>query len=100
MAVTSLMLLMLVINSCRSNKVNAETKVVYVLPELHKPKYPDPKNKVVPYDKDFQKVTDVDTDIEYVVMPFWYYKLIVNYKVFVDEEFTKYEAFRAQYKPP
>jgi hypothetical protein len=70
------------------------------MPELIKPKYPEPKNKVIPYDKDFQKVTDVDTEIEYVVMPFWYYKLTVNYKVLVDEQFSKYEAFKERYKPP
>ena len=94
------MLLMLVMSSCRSNQVQKETKVVYVMPELIKPKYPEPKNKVIPYDKDFQKVTDVDTEIEYVVMPFWYYKLTVNYKVLVDEQFSKYEAFKERYKPP
>ena len=94
------MLLMLAISSCKSNQVKAETKVVYVMPELIKPKYPEPKNKVIPYDKDFKKVTDAETDIEYVVMPFWYYKLIVNYKVYVDEQFTKYEAFKERYKPP
>lgn len=91
---------MLVMSSCRSNQVQTETKVVYVMPELIKPKYPEPKNKVIPYDKDFNKVTDVDTEIEYVVMPFWYYKLTVNYKVLVDEQFSKYEAFKERYKPP
>lgn len=80
--------------------MQTETKVVYVMPELIKPKYPEPKNKVIPYDKDFNKVTDVDTEIEYVVMPFWYYKLTVNYKVLVDEQFSKYEAFKERYKPP
>ena len=86
--------LMLVMNSCQSNKTRTEVKTVYALPELYFPKYPEPKNKVIPYDKDFKKVTDVETDIEYVVMPFWYYQLIVNYKVSVDEQKAKYEAFK------
>lgn len=92
------MLLTLVISSCRSNQVKTEIKVVYVMPELTKPKYPEPKNNVIPCDKDFQKVTDVDTDIEWVFMPFWYYKLIEKYKVFVDEQFIKYEAFKQNLK--
>lgn len=87
---------MLVINSCRSNQVKTEIKVVYVMPELIKPKYPEPKNNVIPCDKDFQKVTDEDIDIEWVFMPFWYYKLIEKYKVYVDEQFAKYDAFKAE----
>ena len=85
---------MLVMTSCQSSKTKTEYKTVYAIPELYFPKFPDPKNKVVPYDKDFKKVTDVDTEIEYVVMPFWYYKLIVDYKVSVDEQKAKYEAFQ------
>lgn len=94
------MLLMLVLNSCKSDKVTSETKVIYVMPELTKPKYPDPTNKIIPCDKDFNKVTDTDTEIEWVFMPFWYFKLTVNYKVDVEEQFAKYEAFRAKYHPP
>lgn len=81
-------------NSCKSNEIKTEVKTVYAMPELLFPKFPEPNNKVIPYDKDFKKVTDVDTEIEYVVMPFWYYKLIVNYKIRVDEQKAKYEAFK------
>ena len=89
-----MILLTLVMNSCQSNKTKTEYKTVYAVPELYFPQYPAPKNNVIPYDKDFKKVTDVNTEIEYVVMPFWYYKLIVDYKVSVDEQKTKYEAFK------
>ena len=92
--ITLLTLSMLAMSCCKSNQIKTEVKTIYALPELYFPKYPDPKNKVVPYDKDFKKVTDVDTKIEYVVMPFWYYQLIVNYKVSVDEQKAKYEAFK------
>jgi hypothetical protein len=85
-------------NSCKSNQIKTEVKTVYALPELYFPKYPEPKNKVIPYDKDFKKVTDVETEIEYVVMPFWYYQLIVDYKVAVDEAQAKYEAFNQRLK--
>ena len=92
------MLLTLVTTSCKSNQIKTEVKTVYATPELLFPKFPDPKNKVIPYDKDFKKVTDVDTKIEYVVMPFWYYQLIVDYKVNVDEQKAKYEAFNQRLK--
>ena len=92
--ITLLIVLMLSMNSCQSNKTKTEYKTIYAVPELYFPQYPAPKNNVIPYDKDFKKVTDVNTEIEYVVMPFWYYKLIVDYKVNVDEQKTKYEAFK------
>ena len=85
-------------SSCQSNKTAPEVKTIYATPELYFPKFPDPKKNVIPYDKNFKKVTDVDTDIEYVVMPFWYYQLIVDYKVSVDEQKAKYEAFNQRLK--
>lgn len=92
-----LMPLMLVMSSCQSNK-QIEYKTVYATPELYFPKFPEPKNNVIPYDENFQKVTDAETQVEYVVMPFWYYKLIVDYKVSVDEQKAKYEAFQQRLK--
>jgi len=86
---------MLVIPSCQSNKTKKEYKTVYATPELYFPTFPKPDNKVLPYDKDFKKVSDNITPIEYVVMPFWYYQLIVDYKIKVDEQKAKYEAFEA-----
>ena len=84
--------------SCKSSPVRTEVKTIYAIPELDFPKYPEPRKNVIPYDKDFQKVTDAETEIEYVVMPFWYYKLIVDYKVAVDEAQAKYEAFNQRLK--
>lgn len=84
--------------SCQSNKTKTEYKTIYATPELYFPKFPAPKNNVVPYDKDFKKVTEQTQEIEYVVMPFWYYKMIVDYKVAVDEAQAKYEAFNARVK--
>ena len=90
--------LMLVMISCQSDKVKTEYKTIYATPELYFPKFPAPKNNVVPYDKDFKKVTSQTQEIEYVVMPFWYYQLIVDYKVGVDEAKAKYEAFNQRVK--
>ena len=89
---------MLVMTSCKSNQIKTEVKTIYATPELNFPKYPNPSNNVIPYDADFKKVTDAETNIEYVVMPFWYYKLIVDYKVKVDEQKAKYEAFESRLK--
>jgi hypothetical protein len=93
-----LIVLTLVLNSCKSNQIRTEYKTVYATPELYFPKFPEPKKNVIPYDKDFKKVTDAETNVEYVVMPFWYYKLIVDYKISVDEQKAKYEAFEARLK--
>lgn len=93
MVITLLMLSMLVMISCQSDRVKTEYKTIYATPELYFPQFPAPKKNVIPLDKDFKKVSDVDTEIEYVMMPFWYYKLIVDYKVSVDEQKAKYEAF-------
>lgn len=96
--VIPLIVSMLVMNSCKSNEVRTEVKTIYATPELNFPKFPEPKKSVIPYDKNFQKVTDAETEIEYVVMPFWYYQLIVDYKVSVDEQKAKYEAFNQRLK--
>ena len=83
-------------NSCKSSEV--QYKTVYATPELYFPSYPNPQNNVIPYDENFKKVTSPETQIEYVLMPFWYYKLIVDYKVKVDEQKAKYEAFESRLK--
>ena len=100
MAIIILMLLMLSMSCCRSNKVKTEYKTIYVTPELYFPKYPKPGTNVLPYDQDFKQVTDADTPIEYVIMPFWYYRLILDFKLQVDETAAKYEAFNSKYHPP
>ena len=87
---------MLVMSSCKSNQI--EYKTIYATPELYFPQFPNPTNNVIAYDENFRKVTDPETQIEYVLMPFWYYKLIVDYKVKVDEQKAKYEAFETRLK--
>jgi hypothetical protein len=83
-------------NSCRSNEI--QYKTIFATPELTFPKYPEPNKNVLPLDKDYKRVTDNTKEIEYVIMPFWYYKLIVDYKVKVDEQKVKYEAFESRLK--
>ena len=98
MGTVILMLLMLVMNSCQSNKTRTEYKTIYATPDLFFPTYPAPGNNVLPLDENYKRVTTEEQTIEYVMMPFWYYKLIVDYKVKVDETKAKYEAFNQRLK--
>ena len=98
MAIIILMPLMLVMTSCQSDKVRTEYKTIYATPELYFPTYPAPGNNVLPLDENYKRVTTDEQNVEYVIMPFWYYKLIVDYKVSVDEQKVKYEAFNKRIK--
>lgn len=84
--------------SCQSDKVRTEYKTIYATPDLYFPKYPAPNGNVLPLDENYKRVTDNTQNVEYVVMPFWYYQLIVDYKVAVDETKAKYEAFNQRLK--
>lgn len=92
------MLLMLVMSCCKSNQVKTEYKTIYATPDLYFPSYPAPNGNVLPLDENYKRVTDNTQSVEYVVMPFWYYQLIVDYKVAVDETKAKYEAFNQRIK--
>ena len=83
---------------CKSNEVRTEYKTIYATPDLYFPSYPNPQNNVLPLDKDYKRVTDNDTEVVYVIMPYWYYKMIKDYKVGVDETKAKYEAFNQRLK--
>ena len=96
--VIPLIVLMLVMSCCKSNEVKTEYKTIYATPDLYFPDYPNPNNNVLPLDENYKRVTDNTQNVEYVVMPFWYYKLIVDYKVKVDEQKAKYEAFESRLK--
>ena len=89
---------MLVMNSCQSDKVKTEYKTIYATPDLFFPTYPAPNNNVLPLDENYKRVTSNDQTVEFVIMPFWYYKLIVEYKAGVDETQAKYEAFNQRVK--
>lgn len=84
---------MLLMSACQSNKTAPEVKTIYVLPEIYFPTYPAPRNNVIPLDQNNKRVTDNETTIENVLMPYWYYKLIVEYKLQVDEAEAKYNAY-------
>lgn len=50
---------------------------------------------VIPFDRNGKQVRDEETEIDSVMMPFWYYKLIVDYKIDVDKAKYEYESFVA-----
>jgi len=85
-------------NSCKSSEIKTEYKTIYATPDLYFPTYPAPNGNVLPLDENYKRVTDDDTEVVYVVMPYWYYKLITDYKAGVDEQKAKYEAFNARIK--
>lgn len=75
--------------SCASKPKEEE---VFIYPKIYFPEFPDPEKYVKPLDYNGQLVEDEETDIYFVQMPFWYWLLIVDYKVDVDkaERFYNY----------
>lgn len=65
------------LNSCRSSqlKVKKETKT-----DVYFPAFPTPQTGTILFiDINGKRVTDYQTEIVNVVMPIWYWKMIVNY---------------------
>lgn len=63
-------------NGCKSypKKENKE------IPELYFPSVPEPKDGVViPLDCDFHAVTTEEKEIMFVLMPYWYWNMIIDY---------------------
>lgn len=87
----ALIISMLLMTSCQSDRVQTKTVIVY--PALYFPKYPEPKMNVIPFDINGNQVRDNETEIYTVTMPYWYYQLIVDYKLDVDKAKAEYEAF-------
>lgn len=79
---------------CVSSKPEAQVvRTVYTTPPLYFPKFPEPNNSlIIPLDENNKKVTDNETDIINVLMPYWYWQLIIKYKLDVDDIETFYKA--------
>lgn len=89
---------MLVLNSCASlqkNKPAEQTPlVVYRVPYVYFPKVPYPGNNVVtPLDADLHAVTDTETEIVFLLIPYWYAEQWLKYaegtKAAVDTLYSK-----------
>lgn len=78
---------MLLITSCVTNK-----NTITVYPELSFPSFPKPK-KATPLDKNLNPVTDINTEIKYVLIDFEYYQQLAEYKLDMKELEAKYNGF-------
>lgn len=83
----------LVFVSCLSDKTETEPQFIYVCPDLYFPSFPKPRN-IIPLDADGKKVVDDETEIMNVLIPFWYWNLIIDYKLEVDNTEVFYKAYK------
>lgn len=87
-------------NSCESSKI-VETKTVYVYPQLYFPELKDPTNICHPLDENYHVVRSLvdengkEIEIEWVLMPYWYFILFADYKTDVRKAQAEYESFIA-----
>lgn len=98
MLTIALTVLMLTLISCKSNNVVPEKELVYACPALDWPEFPSPAGNIMPIDENLKPVEDEEADVEYVVMPYYYFEKIVDYKVKVDELEIYYKTYRESLK--
>lgn len=54
-------------------------------PIVYIPSFPEPKElTIIPLDYTMQKVNDNSTPIGYVLLPYWYWQLIIDYGIDVE----------------
>lgn len=72
---------MLTFSGCKTcQKNDVQTIIKYQIPNVYFPKFPAAADGViVPLDEDFHTVTDYRTQIKYVVMPEWYFTLLIDW---------------------
>lgn len=74
---------MTVLICCATNKTETPTTPAQ---DVYIPKFPEPKESVViPLNSDFHCVIpteeEPDPEVMYVMVPYWYWNLIITYKV-------------------
>ena len=90
-------LLMLALTCCQSSRVQYQT--VYVYPQLYFPKKIAKSPIEIPLDENFKQVkSDYDEEgnpiiVEWVLTPFWLYKLRSDYQTQIDKAEAEYKAF-------
>lgn len=82
---------MLCVISCRSSKIEYRYKVIY--PRIDFIDYPDSKGKLKPLDKNLNQVTDLETDIDFVLSDFSYFQETVEFKSHYDSMKEYYYTF-------
>lgn len=94
-----LIVFMLLMNSCESNNVVHETKYVHVYPQLYFPELKDPTDICLPLDADYKVIRSlldeqgIEREVVWVMMPYWYYLQMADYKTDVRRAKAEYESF-------
>lgn len=103
--VTALIVLTLVASSCQTSKVNTiyEPELIKVYPKLNFPKQPDPTGKALPLKEgEYRNFTVIheaydsygkEIEVDYVAVPFWYWKLLSTYFYEIRGVKAQYDAF-------
>lgn len=89
-----LIISMMDLTSCLSSP-QPEIKTIYVCPDIYFPNFPKPRN-IIPLDSDGKKVVDDETEIMNVLIPYWYWNLIIDYKLEVDDAENYYKAYKSK----
>lgn len=88
---------MLALTCCQSSRIEYQT--VYVYPQLYFPQKINRSPLEIPLDGNFKQVkSDYDEEgkpvvVEWVLTPFWLYRLRSDYQVQVDKAEAEYKAF-------
>lgn len=91
----SLIILMLALTACVSHP-KEEKKEIPAIKTVYFPSFPEPPEDIKPLDKDNNIVTSSGTEIAYVVLPYWYWNLIIDY---VEETEQAVTSLTAQHPP-
>ena len=81
--VISLIILMLVLIACKTHpkgeKKETPAPVIVGIETVYFPAFPQPPEDIIALDKDNNIVTSTEVEIDKVVIPYWYWNLIIDY---------------------
>ena len=95
----SWIILMLALTACASHPRGEKKETpapVITVKTVYFPSFPDPPDGLIPLDKDNNIVTSDDTEIVYMLIPYWYWNLIIDY---VEETEQAVTSLTAQHPP-
>ena len=97
--VISLIILMLALTACVSHPKEEKKETpapVITVETIYFPSFPEPPDDIIPLDKDNNVVTSDDTETVNVLIPYWYWNLIIDYVEKTEEAVT---SLTAQHPP-
>ena len=91
--IITLIALMLVLTSCATKQKQAENEtpkiVIAGIETVYFPAFPYPdENVIIPLDADKNIVINSGASVEYVMLPYWYWKEIIEYVVDTENAVT------------